>query len=173
MTSDPRHLGDPSSFSNPHAVRITSSDFEIDLDFDNQVMRWWAKHTVSVQREGADELILDSRDLNISSVKVDDKSTEFTFGRSSPALGSSIVIPLPGGLPIGATVAVQLTWTTSKGAVAAQWLAPEMTSGGKHPFLFSQCQAIHARSILPCQVGKAAIEWSSSVLTRGLDVFTM
>jgi len=44
-----------------------------------------------------------------------------------------------------------LTFATSPEARALQWLPAEQTAGGQHPFLYSQCQAIHARSIFPCQ----------------------
>ncbi|HYA50303.1 MAG TPA: M1 family metallopeptidase, partial [Streptosporangiaceae bacterium] len=36
-------------------------------------------------------------------------------------------------------------------STALQWCAPEQTADGTHPFLYSQCQTIHARSMLPIQ----------------------
>jgi len=44
-----------------------------------------------------------------------------------------------------------IEYNTTPSASALQWLAPNQTSGGEHPFLYSQCQSIHARSIFPCQ----------------------
>lgn len=44
-----------------------------------------------------------------------------------------------------------IEYCTMPQSSALQWLEPQMTADKRHPFLFTQCQAIHARSLFPCQ----------------------
>ncbi|HEY4059309.1 MAG TPA: M1 family metallopeptidase, partial [Kofleriaceae bacterium] len=74
------------------------------------------------------------------------KPLPFTLAAADPNHGSCHSIELPPNTP-----AIRITYKTSPQASALQWLEPSQTSGGKQPYLFSQCQAIHTRSIVPCQ----------------------
>jgi leukotriene-A4 hydrolase len=70
----------------------------------------------------------------------------FTLGKRDPSLGSPLTITLDRPAP-----EVRITYRTGPQATALVWLAPSMTADGKHPFLFTQSQAIHARSWVPLQ----------------------
>ncbi len=79
---------------------------------------------------------------------------------------SALLIHFPPGvqLAVGEKFSVKIFYHTTAGCSALQWLTAEQTVGGKLPFLFSQCQAIHARSMVPCQdTGAVKFSYSASV----------
>lgn len=62
---------------------------------------------------------------------------------------------------------ISIDYETSPNATALQWIEPSATLGKKHPYLFSQCQAIHARSLFPCQDSPAVkFTYNASVTCR-------
>ena len=73
-------------------------------------------------------------------------AVRFELGDEEAILGRRLRLHMPGDAR-----EVTIDYQTSPDAVALQWLAPVQTEGGKHPFLFSQCQAIHARTVVPLQ----------------------
>ena len=68
------------------------------------------------------------------------------LGTADPILGSPLRIDLPENAKF-----VRIAYSTSPDASGLQWLTPAQTTGKKHPFLFSQSQAINARSWVPLQ----------------------
>jgi leukotriene-A4 hydrolase len=73
----------------------------------------------------------------------------FNISGHVPEVGSKLTITLP--TKTDGNLVLKVFYQTSPTASALQWLSKEQTNGKNHPFMFSQCQAIHARSILPCQ----------------------
>jgi leukotriene-A4 hydrolase len=65
--------------------------------------------------------------------------------------GSKLTIELPRAPEHGSTFTLVVDYETTEESTAVQWIKPEQTTGGVHPFMFTQCQAIHARSLVPCQ----------------------
>ncbi len=136
---------DPHSYNDPSQVETETLDWKARIDFASK--RLECEAVLTFREPGAGALDLDTRDLEIESVTTtDNRSIPFELAAPDPTLGSRLRLQLP-----NATRAVRIKYRTSPKSTALQWLSPAQTSGGRHPFLFSQCQAIHARSVAPLQ----------------------
>jgi leukotriene-A4 hydrolase len=138
------------SYANPRDVRVRHVALDLDVLFPEKVLRGSA--TLTLDRVNGDKpLILDSRDLKLSRVDASsDGNTwspaSFQVGSADRILGSPLTITLP-----AKASQVRIFYETVPSASGLQWLSPEQTAGKKHPFLFTQSEAIHARSWIPSQ----------------------
>src|SRR5205823_6792169 len=73
-------------------------------------------------------------------------ATTFDVGKSDPLLGAPLTVRLPEKVKY-----VRLDYATGPRATGLQWMEREQTATKRQPFLYTQSQAIHARSWLPVQ----------------------
>ena len=142
-------VSDPHSFSNPAEVAVTHLTLLLDVDFDSRTVRAeasWKIRNLSCARE----LRLDTRGLTIRRVQLLEsgsiREASFELGEERPLLGQPLVVRIEPG-----TEEVLIAYETTGEADALQWLEPRQTAGRKQPFLFTQSQAILARTWIPCQ----------------------
>jgi len=129
------------SWSRPDSIRVRHLELDLDVRFDRRVLE--GSVTLHLDRFAGDELVLDTRGLEIHSVE---NAAGFELGAADPVLGAPLRIRLQ---PDAAWVRVH--YSTSPQASGLQWLDPPQTAGKLHPFLYTQSQAIHARSWIPLQ----------------------
>jgi leukotriene-A4 hydrolase len=136
---------DPHSYADDTQVETASFHLIAKVDFTDRTIA--GDVTLTFRAPGAGHLDLDTRDLAIESVEdAAGRALAWTLHAPEPHLGARLAIELAATTP-----SVRIRYRTSPEASALQWLAPAQTRGGVHPYLFSQCQAIHARSIIPLQ----------------------
>ncbi|KAK9732373.1 Peptidase M1 N-terminal domain [Popillia japonica] len=149
----PRGLSpnDPSSYSRPDQIILTNIFLALDANFERKIFSGNVDLSVKKINEDVKELILDSKDLNIDSIYEKETGRKLNFTISSPIeeFGSKVSVELPPDAPTEFVITIQ--YETSPNASGLQWLRPEQTAGKQHPYVFSQFQAIAARSFLPCQ----------------------
>src|SRR5690606_11241999 len=136
---------DPQSYASPNQPRVSYLSWKAMFDFDSKSIYTIATWTIDADQ--ADSFRLDTNGLMIKSVSVDNKEqAAYRLGDTHAILGEELVIPLEEN-----TRTIRIDYTTSPGAEALQWLTPQQTAGKNAPFLFTQSQAILARSWIPCQ----------------------
>jgi leukotriene-A4 hydrolase len=136
---------DPWTFAEPEVARVTHVALDLALDFEAKSVGGTA--TLDVLAEpGADTIVLDSDGLEIASIAdAGGNALPFTVGETVDDKGE------PVNVTIGDERKIVITYTAAPGAEALQWLAPEQTAGGKHPYLLSQGQPTLNRTWIPTQ----------------------
>ncbi len=144
------------SFANTDQFVTDSLELDLTVDFEAEELHGSAILNLNKIDSGATEIVLDTRDLSVEKVSVatdsgDWADAEFGFGEADDVLGTPLIVTVPAEAQSSTSLALRIDYRTSPGATALQWLPKNLTAGGDHPYLFSQSQAIHARSWVPLQ----------------------
>ena len=136
---------DPHSFAEAGQPITERIDLSLRVDFGRHVLSGEA--ILRFREPSSGPIDLDTRDLRIDAAETHDGAPlRYELSSPEPILGARMRVHLPPG-----TRSIRIRYATGPNASALQWLEPSQTAGGQHPYLYSQCQPIHARSIAPLQ----------------------
>jgi aminopeptidase N len=146
---------DVHSFGNPQEVRVKHISLDLTVDFEKKQL--FGAATLTVERQpGSDPfapLSLDIKGIEIervSSWQGGQAPRPAITGRPEEGpdliLGEYLKVILPKNHDH-----VRIRYSTRPNAGALQWLEPSRTAGKVQPFLFTQSQAIQARTWIPTQ----------------------
>ncbi len=147
LDREPDTVMDQHSYVAHSAALVTHVALDLEADFAARQLRG----TCVLDVEGpAGDLVLDTRDLDIASVEVAVgdgafRETTFELGEADPILGAPLRVAREDA------TRVRVTYASRPEAAGLQWLEPAQTAGRTSPFLYSQSQAIQARTWIPLQ----------------------
>lgn len=127
------------SYSKPEEAKVTHLDWQARVDFEQKTIHGIATYAIETA-EDAERIMFDLNGLHIHEVSVDGEQTTFEIGPELPFIGSSLSIPVT-----AESKQVSIEYTSSPDAGALLWV------DGDSPFLFTQSQAILARTWVPSQ----------------------
>ncbi len=130
---------DAHSYSRPNEIRVKHLTWNARVDFDKKIIEATAIYELQ-HLAPADEVVLDVKALNITSVQVDDIEVKYAVSEEKPFIGASLTIPVKRD-----SKQIAISYNTTEGAEALLWME------GEQPFLFTQSQAVLARTWIPCQ----------------------
>ena len=141
------------TFADTRAVVTEHLALDLEVDFAAEELRGYAMLSMRRLDPQVTDVVLDTRDLTVRSIAVivdgSSESVDFEFGETHPRLGTPLHVTVP--VDVGDRFDLMIEYATAPESTALQWLPPELTGGGKHPMVFSQSQAVHARSWIPLQ----------------------
>ena len=143
---------DPSTFSNYYQVYHTHLDGHFQIDFNRTILKGKIKLYFNTTMNG-ELIILDSKSLIINSIIDCDTGEKLNYDYDNYFSLNTLGTPLKIYKEYEKNTQFQIliTYETTTEGKAIGWLKEEQTLGKKHPYMFTQCQSIFCREMLPIQ----------------------
>ncbi|KAF8458443.1 leukotriene A-4 hydrolase [Terfezia claveryi] len=169
---------DPNTLANVLDFAVLKTTLDYELLFEKRAIEGVVEHEMecTAEEEGAvtEEIWLDSSYVVVEELSVngevlgqlgekkegEDKAEVETAVTTEKGwrleervkpYGSKLRIVLGRKVEVGEKVGIKIKFRTTEECTALGWMDPEQTSNKQHPYMYSQCQAIHCRSLFPCQ----------------------
>ena len=140
-------IHDLHSYANTNEVHTIHLHLDLDVNFDNKTIYGVARHEMS--EHNVDHAIFDIKGLEIIKTTIGkdkEEPADYVIGEYTELLGQSLTVSIK-----EETKFINIYYKTSGSSEALDWLSPEQTAGKKHPYLYTQGQAILNRSWIPLQ----------------------
>ena len=143
---------DPSTFSNYDIIQQNKIEVNFNVDFSNKIVTGKAKIYFKALEDG-EVIALDTKALIINSVIDSDTGDFLEYKMDNYYKLESHGVPLKIYKEYEKSdyFAIVINFSTTEEGMALDWLNPEQTSGKKYPFMYSQCQSILCRELMPIQ----------------------
>ena len=139
---------DNSTLSNYIQVPLQNLSGIFEPDFATKTVNGNLTYTFLPNTDGS-TIILDTKNLQILSIKTESKSLEFSFGKTDKNLGTPLIIKH--NFTKNTEFQINIIYQTLKNGSSAQFLTKEQTMGKKFPYFFTMSESILGRELLPSQ----------------------
>ncbi|KAI3535822.1 peptidase family M20/M25/M40 [Colletotrichum filicis] len=142
---------DVNTSSNFQDFSTQHTALDLTIDFDRKILIGRTAITGQARVHGLAEIVLDTSHVVIKGVSYQGRKAAWTLKSDDGENGSPLCIELGRRYGEGETIELTVDFETTENTTGLQWFSPSQTDDKEHPFMFSQCEPVHARSIFPCQ----------------------
>ncbi|KAI9269391.1 peptidase family M1-domain-containing protein [Sporodiniella umbellata] len=161
---------DPSSLSNLSEVLTKHIHLNWSISFEEKKISGHVVLDMVTLAPNVSKIVLDTSYLELKGVSLNGQELKYEVAERHLSLGSALTVFLKEPLAENTSFQLKVEYSTTDKCTAVQYLEPEQTVGKKHPYLFSQCQAIHARAFAPLQDSPSVKVTYSAAVTSPLPV---